>query len=164
MKDTLQRIWLNETDPLAVCNDGTSAAMYWKKKEGGSSKWLIYLEAGGQCYDKESCENRQKVAPKLMSSESYPEFLSISGIFASDEKYSTLYDANKAYLKYCTSDGHMGDIDNPDGSEYRFRGQRTVNAMIEFLMNNKSLGSDPNDLVLFGGFSAGARGAMVHLD
>ena len=99
-----------------------------------------------------------------MSSDSYPEFLSISGIFASDEKYSTLYDANKAYLKYCTSDGHMGDIDNPDGSEYRFRGQRTVNAMIEFLMNNKSLGSDPNDLVLFGGFSAGARGAMVHLD
>ena len=36
--------------------------------------------------------------------------------------------------------------------------------MIDFLINNKSLGADPNDLVLFGGHSAGARGAMVHLD
>ena len=42
----------------------------------------------------------------------------MGGIFASKEEYSTLFDANKAYLKYCTSDGHMGDVDFPNGSEF----------------------------------------------
>jgi len=164
MKDTLKRVWLNETDPLAVCNDGSSAALYWRKKEGGSNKWLIYLEAGGQCYDEASCADRQIKMPTFMSSESYPEYMSISGVFAADEKYSTMHDANKAYLRYCSSDGHMGNVDYPNGSEYQFRGEKTVDAMIEYLIANKSLGSSPSDLVVFGGFSAGARGAMVHID
>lgn len=45
-----------------------------------------------------------------------------------------------------------------------FRGQRIVRAMITYLIKNKGLGQNAGDLVVFGGYSAGARGAMAHLD
>jgi hypothetical protein len=62
----------------------------------------------------------------------------------------------------------MGDVGGDDAeatffAKY-FRGQRIVRAMITYLIQNEGLGENPDDLVVFGGFSAGARGAMVHLD
>lgn len=42
----LSKVELSRVDPLALCNDGTSAVYYVKKSET-SKNWLIYLEAGG---------------------------------------------------------------------------------------------------------------------
>lgn len=90
------------------------------------------------------------------------------GVFSEDKNVSPLYDANKAYLRYCSSDGHMGDVGGDDAAatfEGRyFRGQRIVRAMITYLIQNEGLGQNAGDLVVFGGYSAGARGAMAHLD
>ena len=55
---TLERIKLNKVDPLAICNDGSSATYSWKKSPTGSNKWLIYLSGGGGCWDEESCKVR----------------------------------------------------------------------------------------------------------
>ena len=46
--------------------------------------------------------------------------------------------------------------------EEQFRGAPTIYALFHDLMNTMGLG--PGAKVLFGGCSAGARGAMVHLD
>lgn len=62
----------------------------------------------------------------------------------------------------------MGDVGGDDANatfEGRyFRGQRIVRAMITHLIRNEGLAHNVDDLVVFGGYSAGARGAMVHLD
>ena len=58
-KAELTKIKLTSVDPLAVCNDGSPAVYYWKKSSNPSNnKWLVFLEGGGQCYDKKSCQKR----------------------------------------------------------------------------------------------------------
>lgn len=59
-----------KSDPEAVCNDG-SLAVYYIKKNSQSKNWLIYLEAGGQCYDEDSCVKRWNSSQNLMSSIGY---------------------------------------------------------------------------------------------
>ena len=46
---TLQ--FVNETDPLAVCNDGTSAGFYYAPSVNGSNLWLVYAEGSMFCFD-----------------------------------------------------------------------------------------------------------------
>lgn len=73
-----------------------------------------------------------------------------------------LANANKAYVRYCTSDAHMG---NNESFGYQFRGSVVVQAVLRDLVATHGLGGGKNrDLVIFGGGSAGSRGAMVHLD
>ena len=43
--------------PLAVCNDGSQASYYTQPGEHGGTV-LIWLEGGGACWDKDSCEER----------------------------------------------------------------------------------------------------------
>jgi hypothetical protein len=61
-----------------------------------------------------------------------------NGVFSEDKNISPLYDANKAFLRYCSSDGHMGDVGGDDAAATfegrHFRGQRIVRAMITYLM------------------------------
>jgi hypothetical protein len=65
-------------------------------------------------------------------------------------------------VPYCTSDAHMGDA---EAFGRNFHGAAVVSAVLHELVTTHGLGtSAPPDRLLFGGLSAGARGAMVHLD
>lgn len=172
MKETLQKVELTSVDKTAVCNDGSPATYYWKKSTTGSNKWLVFLMGGGQCYDQQSCEERWNADPNhfMMSSKSYPETYKVGGIMSPNPDESPLHDANKAYLFYCSSDGHMGQVGGPTTAaklwDWQFRGQNNVRAMITHLVTQHGLGGPKSkqDLVVFGGASAGGRGAMTHLD
>jgi hypothetical protein len=72
-----------------------------------------------------------------------------------------LKDANKAFVPYCTSDAHMG---NAAAFGMQFRGSVVVGAVLKEMVK-KGLGAGPaRHTLIFGGQSAGGRGAMVHLD
>lgn len=65
----------------------------------------------------------------------------------------------------------MGQYGGPTEAEtlwkWKFRGQNNVRAMITHLIKEQGLGANNNenkDYVVFGGASAGGRGAMTHLD
>lgn len=63
----------------------------------------------------------------------------------------------------------MGQYGGPNEAstlwKWKFRGQNNVRAMIKHLVEHQGLGGDKsNDIVVFGGASAGGRGAMTHLD
>ena len=64
-------------------------------------------------------------------------------------------------MPYCSSDAWVGDteVDN-----LLFRGQAIVAAVLKSLVQTKGLGASPGDRLLFGGCSAGARGATFNLD
>lgn len=97
-----------------------------------------------------------------MSSKFYKDSISLSGVFDQDLDKSVLYSANKVYLRYCTSDGHMGNKKANDDIPFFFRGAKVVQAMISSLTEDQGLTA--GDQLIFGGHSAGGRGAMVHLD
>lgn len=161
----LSRVSLAKVDPLAVCTDGSHANYYWSKGTTEPNKWLVYLMGGGWCHDKGSCDARCHGMPKkwqhLCSDHLWWPLFPESGIFQPDSN-DLLKGANKIFVPYCTSDAHMG---NASAMGYQFRGHVVVQAVLRDLVERRGLGSGANrDLLVFGGGSAGARGAMVHLD
>lgn len=153
----------------ALCTDGTAAGYYWKPaaSAAANSTWIFYLEGGGWCFSEESCQERcgPPSAPNthdpLCSSASWPQELPVGGLFwpAND---TFLQSANKVFVHYCTSDGHMGSAEQ---FGFHFHGADVVQAVLTDMVETQGLGSRSSpDVLLFGGGSAGARGAMVHLD
>lgn len=67
-----------------------------------------------------------------MTSKYDPHEREFSGVFDQNEDVNPLSEYNQAYLAYCTSDGHMGDIGSSDEiPKYQFRGRRVVRALVE---------------------------------
>jgi hypothetical protein len=157
----------NNGDPLAVCNDGSQGAFWFAPARSPefANQWLVYLQGGMWCYSQETCEQRAQQTPFLVSSVGLEHSVSMSGVFDTDPKRSPLAGANKVYVAYCSSDAWAGDAgpdSNPMG--WQFRGQRIVNATFHTLAEQHGLGTLPHTKVVFGGCSAGSRGAMFNLD
>jgi len=163
---------LQNVDKNAVCTDGTPAVYYFKPSaslndgtgSGGlqaSNTWIFYLEGGGWCYDVASCQARCGTDGRLCTSKDAPSSLALAGIF-SDRTSPVLQEANKVYVRYCTSDGHMG---NATKFGWQFRGHVVVQAVLRDIVATHGLGAgSQKHTLIFGGGSAGGRGAMVHLD
>ena len=84
----------------------------------------------------------------------------VGGIFSRDENQNPVWaNANFAYVRYCSSDAWMGDA---EAFGMQFRGQTLVYATLRDLQERQGLSAGAR--LLFGGCSAGARGAMTHLD
>jgi len=160
--NTAQKVSVPEVanDADAVCNDGTPGVYYWSPAScPNSSKWLVFLGSGGWCWDAESCSERW---PSSLSSKDYPDIEtydpdSIMG------NHSPFHNYNRVYLRQCSSDAWMGDIGkNQSVGQVHWRGARIVRATLRHLVVDRGLAEA--ELLVFGGASAGARGAMVHLD
>ena len=155
--------------PLAVCNDGSPAAYYFHRasshpipsasKPPDSSTWLIYLAPGGWCYDSASCVQRCKGWHDGCSSTQWADQHTLGGIF--DSPLFNAPTGGRVYLRYCTSDAHMG---NASAFGLQFRGAEVVHATLTDLATKHGLGTAARTTIVFGGASAGARGGMVHLD
>lgn len=169
--EQLQKVSLATVDAKAVCNDASAAAYYFKDNSN-PKLWLVYLAGGGWCYDltscaarysgagypRHNCANSSLTAPCFMSNKDFPESCGKTGVFDVRPSKSPLHVANKVYVPYCSSDGWMGD-----GSfhHWDFRGARIARAVIRDLQNK---GLNKGSTLVFGGGSAGGRGAMVLLD
>lgn len=153
---------LAAVDALAVCNDGSPGAYFFQASATGSSLWIVYLQGGMWCWDQASCQARFSGTDFEMSSTNWPATEQVGGIF-STSKANGWKDANKVYLSYCSSDAWVGDVPaSPATYNFAFRGQRIIAATFADLIARWGLDGSAN--VLFGGCSAGARGAMFNLD
>lgn len=124
-------------------------------------KWLLMLEGGEWCYDAPSCAQRAASQPDLLTSHGWYPHKRFSGVFETDEAKSPFHSVNKIYVPYCSSDAWVGDT---TAGGLTFAGQRIVAAVLRALATVHGLGQTPGQRLLFGGCSAGARGAMFHLD
>lgn len=153
----------------AECNDGTKSGFYFRESSGSdpsSSPWVLFLEGGGWCYDKKSCDLRKDFAPDLMSSKAWKSTLDKStGIFSQDCSDNPVFcEANHVYLRYCTSDGWSGNATSSDIG-FSFMGARVIRDVIDRLDLDPSFAFDrKTSKVLFTGCSAGGRGAMFNAD
>ena len=61
-----------------------------------------------------------------MSSKEFPDTYEVDGVFSPVRDESPMWNANKAYLFYCSSDLYMGRKDDPilneSGFSWKFRG------------------------------------------
>ena len=53
---------------------------------------------------------------------------------------------------------------NSSFQSFEFRGAEVIRSVFRDLVKRRGLGQRAGDIVVFGGRSAGARGAMVHLE
>jgi len=161
----LQFTSLSAVDPLALCTDGSHAAYYWEEgtPHDGEQLWLIYLQGGYQCFDRQSCKDRCGGTGSAWCGtgvwgDHFPP--GEDGIMSSKND-STLRGANKAFIRYCTSDAHMADA---TAFGMQFRGARVVRAVIDDLVRRGLGEKGLRHTLVFAGGSAGARGALIHLD
>lgn len=156
---TLTRTLLDAGDyPEAICNDGTQSGYYFLPSPSGSTTWIIHQEGGGWCYDSSSCSKRSS---DQKSSKAWAATYNAAGIFESTDP--RFRDANLVYVGYCTSDAYAGTVDTSSVG-FAFRGRAVVTAVIDDLVTNRGLGNVSGTHVLYGGCSAGARGAMFNTD
>lgn len=147
----------------AVCNDGTPSGFYYRAATSTTSSgdWLVYLPPHHWCFDEASCAVRFANDPDMMSSKGWKETRTVDGIFAS----GPLADANLVQLGYCTSDIYLGDTGASDATwGWHFRGEQVVRSTFTKLIDEFGLGASEGHRLVFGGSSAGARGAAVWMD
>lgn len=134
------------------------------------------------CYDPFTCTQRMTSTISLVSSQipngggsRWPSVLRMPGIFDYDPRRNPLAGANLVQIGYCSSDAWVGNSNPADNAlnatlnaagtyGWFFKGQRIIEATLAVLEQDFGLGSVPNSRLLFGGCSAGARGAMFNLD
>ncbi|XP_076869773.1 carboxylesterase notum2 [Brachyhypopomus gauderio] len=150
----------------AICNDGTVAGFYLKESKG-SKRWLIFLEGGWCCYNKETCDARYKNIPRLMSSSEWPQTRTGSGILSSQaEENPHWHNANMVFVPYCSSDvwsGNKASTRAKQGkeTEFSFMGSVIIREMLRALALK---GLKQAKVVMLAGTSAGGTGVLLNIE
>jgi len=153
--------------PAAVCNDGSPAVYYYRAGTQQSRHWLVYLEGGLWCWDKASCKPG---TAGITTSVHFPREPKAIELWAShlrgffDDEGSAFAGAHIAYVRTCSNDAFMGDSGASGPGSWHYRGSRIVEAAFADLRKKTGLGARFGDRVVYGGCSAGARGAIVSID
>ena len=110
--------------PNAKCLDG-SPAVYYIAANASSSRWVIWLEGGGNCLNLTDCVQRAK--GRLGSSASYNASIDApKGMLSSDAAANPdLHTWNRVFVPYCSGDVWMGTkraAVNPFPQEGAWRG------------------------------------------
>ncbi|XP_012410336.1 palmitoleoyl-protein carboxylesterase NOTUM [Trichechus manatus latirostris] len=91
-----------------TCNDGSPAGYYLKESKG-SRRWLLFLEGGWYCFNRENCDSRYATMRRLMSSKDWPRTRKGTGILSSQpEENPHWWNANMVFIPYCSSDVWSG--------------------------------------------------------
>uniref|UniRef100_UPI00358E73BF palmitoleoyl-protein carboxylesterase notum1-like n=1 Tax=Myxine glutinosa TaxID=7769 RepID=UPI00358E73BF len=144
-----------------TCNDGTPAGYYLRDSKG-SKRWLIFLEGGWCCFNKESCDARYNSMRRLMSSTDWPQSRIGQGILsASPEENPHWWNANIVFVPYCSSDVWSGTSTRPSKDGYAFMGGLILSEVVQDLV---SKGMDEARLVMLAGTSAGGTGVLLNVD
>jgi hypothetical protein len=174
------------SEPLVACNDGTSPVISYSP--GTEEGYVVMLDGGGQCSSL-ACLLRRE--PRLRSTAADVDGAAArapGGVLSRRPQATPVANWSLVTVRYCSSDGWHGDVSGafsaaemdaagvPAEKRYQFqhfRGARIVDAVFRLLTapargrERRALGLprlSSDTPILFGGFSAGARGAMVHGD
>ena len=160
--------------PNAVCNDGSAAAYVLRPGVGAAStRWIVSLQGGGECYDQSTCSNRAATMPALVSTSSYQADPSSAfgqaGLLSSSLSANPdFYDATMVQVLYCSSDDWSGaklsssPYDAADPATWNFEGHAIVKDVLADLDASHGLSSATE--ILFTGQSAGGLGVFDNVN
>uniref|UniRef100_A0A8C7K3M1 Notum, palmitoleoyl-protein carboxylesterase n=1 Tax=Oncorhynchus kisutch TaxID=8019 RepID=A0A8C7K3M1_ONCKI len=102
----------------ATCNDGSPAGYYIKESKG-SKRWLIFLEGGWYCFNRQTCDTRYQTMRRFMSSLKWPRTRTGTGILSPQPEENT--PIGGMFIPYCSSDAWSGASAKTDQSrEHQF--------------------------------------------
>lgn len=96
--------------PEAKCMDGSRPAYYLSSGSGdGSTKWLIFFQGGGWCYDVERCSTRLRT--RLGSSLKSAKQMDMNQVYKTRVRSENplMHNWNIVYVQYCDSSSFAGD-------------------------------------------------------
>uniref|UniRef100_A0A7S0MSG2 Pectin acetylesterase n=1 Tax=Pyramimonas obovata TaxID=1411642 RepID=A0A7S0MSG2_9CHLO len=155
--------------------------------------WNIHFQGGYWCTDASQCQRRRNATAyhwkKIYREESpllepqktwysttsklWARSLQIGGVFA-PPRCSPLYGVNQIFVPFCSSDAWLGELD-PSNQTFgmHFQGLTIWRAVLQEVLQRRGLqaaidafrgGRGKKPLLLVGGYSAGARATMIHVD
>ncbi|XP_047402735.1 palmitoleoyl-protein carboxylesterase NOTUM isoform X3 [Sciurus carolinensis] len=159
-----------------TCNDGSPAGYYLKESKG-SRRWLLFLEGGWYCFNRENCDTRYDTMRRLMSSKDWPHTRTGTGILSSQpEENPHWWNANMVFIPYCSSDVWSGASSKSEKSEslasrplpvtrqhdeYAFMGALIIQEVVRELLGKGLSGAK---VLLLAGSSAGGTGVLLNVD
>ncbi|XP_060026948.1 palmitoleoyl-protein carboxylesterase NOTUM-like [Erinaceus europaeus] len=144
-----------------TCNDGSPAGYYLKESKG-SGRWLIFLEGGWYCFNRDTCELRHSATPHLMSSKDWPRTRIGTGILSSlPEENPHWWNANMVFIPYCSSDVWSGASPKTKKNDYAFMGTLIIQEVVRELLDRGLAGGK---VLLLAGSSAGGTGVLLNVD
>ncbi|XP_054987874.1 palmitoleoyl-protein carboxylesterase NOTUM [Sorex araneus] len=144
-----------------TCNDGSPAGYYLKESKG-SRRWLVFLEGGWYCFNRENCASRYDTLRRLMSSKDWPRTRTGTGILSSQpEENPHWWNANMVFIPYCSSDVWSGVSSKSEKSEFAFMGALIIQEVVRELLDQGLSGAK---VLLLAGSSAGGTGVLLNVD
>ncbi|XP_015239819.1 PREDICTED: palmitoleoyl-protein carboxylesterase notum1a-like [Cyprinodon variegatus] len=144
-----------------TCNDGSPAGFYIKESKG-SRRWLLFLEGGWYCFNKQTCNSRYETMRSLMSSTQWPQSRRGTGILSPEpEENPHWWNANMVFIPYCSSDVWSGATPKTEQSDYAFMGSLIIKEVVKDLLTK---GLDKAKVLLLAGSSAGGTGVLLNVD
>ncbi|XP_004639524.1 palmitoleoyl-protein carboxylesterase NOTUM isoform X1 [Octodon degus] len=144
-----------------TCNDGSPAGYYLKESKG-SRRWLLFLEGGWYCFNRENCNSRYDTMRRLMSSKDWPQTRTGTGILSSQpEENPYWWNANMVFIPYCSSDVWSGASSKSEKNEYAFMGALIIREVVQELLGRGLSGAK---VLLLAGSSAGGTGVLLNVD
>lgn len=158
------------SDPKAKCLDGTQAGYYaqFASSATNSTKWVIYLNGGGECDSKDACTS-QTTGSLGSSKYFYPTYEASSWYLGSDycPQNPDFCGWNHVFDPYCTQDLHAGQRTEASDDTWGlyFSGHHVLKATLDALDQSTAGNSlkDATDIILQG-VSAGGIGVWMNLD
>lgn len=144
-----------------TCNDGSPAGYYLKESKG-SRRWLLFLEGGWYCFNRENCDSRYTTMRRLMSSKDWPHTRTGTGILSSQpEENPHWWNANMVFIPYCSSDVWSGASPKSEKNDYAFMGSLIIQEVVRELLGKGLSGAK---VLLLAGSSAGGTGVLLNVD
>lgn len=147
----------------ARCLDGSPPAYYIRP--GDSTRFVIYFQGGGWCYDQNDCLGRS--TGSTGSSKHYPPTIGDKGGIISPDmtKNPDFAKFTAVWVPYCDGGSFSGNLANPvtvSNKKIWFRGRANMHAVVTDLIENYTLGT-ANEVLIDGG-SAGGLTVLLHAD
>jgi hypothetical protein len=156
------RNWTRVKIPGAVCGDGLPYSVFVDQKKN-SKKLLIEFMGGGVCWSQETCWGknfRTWIHP-------IPEVPAFSFMTSDFWAYSNhpFVDDSAIYFPYCTGDVFSADHEAEYGGVLPtyHKGYSNIVLAMQYLAQNRFIPFNKLERVTVWGASAGAIGALVHL-
>jgi hypothetical protein len=155
-------------DESPACLDGSPYGVYFRPN-ASSTKWTVFLEGGGWCYDEKDCLERSKVSSATADAGqgSSKKWGPTSGCGCMNVRDDGTIDdtCNCLWLPYGDGASFSGYRREPwpvpGGGELTFRGIKNLYAGLDFAIAHGL--SEASDFVLTGG-SAGGLSTFIHAD
>jgi len=144
--------------------DGTMALYYYAPGTNPqSTNWVIFMEGGGSCYDKEACQSRAQTKLGSSNNSAHGSTMTIqSGFLDNDDP--DFGEAHKVYLPYVSGDVRLGtQNDTFDDWGVYFSGHSNLVHIIDDLKSNVAVAASATN-ILFTGGSAGGWGVIANAE